>query len=120
MYPASDATESLRPLAPMAIAGTRSGGDLTGTFIRRTRIGGDNSWRDGVTEVPLGEATEAYSIDILNGSTIVRTISVTSPSFFYSATDQTTDFGSPQSAISVTIYQLSSVVGRGFPASATV
>jgi hypothetical protein len=120
MHPASDASESLRPYAPMAVAGSRSSGDLTIIWIRRTRIGGDDSWQDGVTEVPLGEATEAYSIDILNGSTVVRTLSSSSPSVVYSSADQTTDFGSPQSSISVNIYQLSATVGRGFAASATV
>ena len=38
----------------------------------------------------------------------------------YSAADQTTDFGAPQSAIDIAVYQLSAVVGRGFAGRATV
>jgi len=34
----------------------------------------------------------------------------------YPASDQTTDFGAPQSAIEVTVYQISEAVGRGFAA----
>jgi hypothetical protein len=38
----------------------------------------------------------------------------------YSATDQTADFGAPQSAIDIAVYQLSAAVGRGFSGRATV
>jgi hypothetical protein len=50
--------------------------------------------------------SEAYQIDILNGSTVVRTLSVSSPTVAYSATQQAADFGAPQSSVSVRIYQM--------------
>ncbi len=62
----------LRPLSPMHVRGSRSGGDLALSWVRRTRIGGD-SW-DSV-EVPLAEETERYEVDILDGPDVVRTIS---------------------------------------------
>ncbi|GIW56419.1 MAG: hypothetical protein KatS3mg082_2823 [Nitrospiraceae bacterium] len=41
----------LKPYAPVHLAGSRNGGgDLTVTWVRRTRIGGD--WRDGTGLVP--------------------------------------------------------------------
>ena len=59
-------------------------------------------------------------MDVLNGGNVVRTIATSSPSFPYTAAQQTIDFGSPQSSINVALYQLSATVGRGFPAAATV
>jgi hypothetical protein len=38
----------------------------------------------------------------------------------YTAVDQTTDFGAPQSAIDIAVYQLSANVGRGFTERATL
>jgi hypothetical protein len=109
---------NLKPFAPVHVKGTRNGsGDLTINWIRRSRV--DAEWRDGVG-IPLGEETEAYEVDILNGSTVVRTIEVTSPIASYSATDQATDFGSAQSSVDVNIYQLSAVVGRGYAAEASI
>jgi hypothetical protein len=100
----------LRPLSPVHIRGTRAGGDLAITWVRRTRIGGD-SW--DVTDVPLSEAREAYEVDILDGTTVKRTLSVTSPAALYSAAEQTIDFGAPQPSLTVRVAQLSASRGRG-------
>ncbi len=121
---------SLMPYAPVDIRGVRTGSpsDWTIAWKRRTRLGG--AWKDAV-DVPLGEESEAYEVDILNGQTVVRTItavassggSVVTPSSrqaLYSAADQTTDFGAEQGTLSLRTYQLSATVGRGFPGSAIV
>jgi len=110
---------ALLPYSPVGITGTRDGsGNLTINWIRRTRING--SWQDYV-DVPLNEVTESYQIDIMNGSTVVRTITgLTSPAASYSAANQTTDFGSPQSNITLNVYQMSAVIGRGYAGNATV
>lgn len=109
-----------KPFAPVSIAGSRDGSDnLTVTWERRTRIGGE--WMDGTETVPLGEDSEAYEVDILDGGDVVRTITgLTSASASYSAANQTTDFGSAQAAVAVNIYQISATVGRGYAGSATV
>jgi hypothetical protein len=110
---------SLKPYAPVHIQGSRNGGgDLTITWIRRTRFSGE--WRD-LVDVPLNETSEAYEVDVLDGAgQVVRTLSNTSPSITYTAADQTTDFGAPQSAIEIAVYQVSAGVGRGFAARATL
>ena len=110
---------SLKPYSPVHIAGTRDGsGNLTIDWVRRTRSGGD--WRDSV-DVPLNEANELYDVDILNGATVVRSLTgLSTPTASYSAADQTSDFGSPQTSVSLKIYQLSAAVGRGYAGIASV
>jgi hypothetical protein len=107
----------LRPLSPVRVRGTRSSGDLAISWVRRTRIGGD-SWE--AAEVPLGEETERYEVDILDGPDVVRTLSTSTPAVTYTTTQQTADFVSPQSAIDVRVFQLSAVFGRGTPTTATL
>lgn len=112
------AGNKFKPLSPVDIQAARDVSDnITLTWKRRTRI--DGEWRDSVN-VPLGEESEAYEVDIMDGSSVVRTISVTAQSASYSAADQTTDFGSTQSSLSVKIYQLSAIVGRGVAGEATI
>lgn len=108
----------LMPWSPVHVAGARNGsGDLSISWVRRTRFGG--VWTDGA-DVPLNEETERYEIDILDGADVVRTLSVNSPAATYTAAQQTADFGALQSSIAMNVYQLSAVVGRGWPASATL
>jgi hypothetical protein len=112
----------LKPYSPCQIAGARDGSEnLTITWLRRTRIGGEQDWLDGVSNVPLSEVSELYSVDILNGTAVVRTFSgLTSPTVEYTAADQVADFGSDQAAVAVNVYQISADVGRGFAGVATV
>jgi hypothetical protein len=113
---------SLKPYAPANLTAERDlvTGDWAITGRRRTRVGGD--WVGG-TPIPLSEASEAYDIVILDGAgEEVRELTVTIDgggnfSATYSASNQTTDFGSAQEAINIVAYQLSDAVGRGFPAA---
>lgn len=108
---------SLMPYAPADLAGSRDGaGNLTITWGRRSRLG--NSTLN--LPVPLGEASEAYSIDIVQGGAVVRTLSAASPSVAYAAADQTADGITPGAAVTVRVYQLSAAVGRGYPLEGTV
>jgi hypothetical protein len=106
-----------KPYAPAHLKGTRNtGGDLAMTWTRRTRL--EAPWSDGV-DAPLGEATEDYQIDILDGGgTLKRTLSAGTGAITYLATDQVADFGAVQSSIRVRVYQISARVGRGIPGEA--
>jgi hypothetical protein len=109
---------ALETFSPVYVRGERdSSEDVTITWIRRDRL--HQTMRSGV-ELPNSEASESYSIDILDGSSVVRTLTSSTPSVVYTAEDQTTDFGEPQAEVSVRIYQLSAIVGRGTPAEATI
>lgn len=106
----------LKPYAVVHQAGEYSGSDIDLTWQRRTRFAG--AWIDGIGTVPLNEATEAYEIDIYDdpGSSVLRTLTSTSPAVTYTAANIAVDFGtgSPPTELNVAIYQMSAVIGRGF------
>ena len=91
--PATPTSTALRPLSPVHLSALRTGGGVVFSWIRRTRINGD-AWEP--VDVPLGEESEAYALDILSGSTVKRTLTSNAPSVLYAAADELTDFGSAQ------------------------
>jgi hypothetical protein len=116
-------TNTGRDLKPYAVAqprGVVASGNINLSWVRRTRLGGD--LRDGTGTVPLAEASEAYEVDILDGpgGAVLRTLSATSPAATYLGADITTDFGTMPAQLSVVIYQMSAVIGRGLPRTVTL
>ena len=111
----------LKPYSVVQIGGGRYvDGAVLITWVRRTRTSGE--WRDGL-DVPLGETSEAYEVDIWNAgrTSLLRTITgITSTNVTYSAVQQVSDFGTLQNTIAISIFQLSSVIGRGYEARADV
>lgn len=105
---------ALRPLAPVHLSAVRDGSGVTLNWIRRARFDAD-SW---VGEIPLGEDSEQYAVDILSGSSVVRTLTAATPSVLYAAADELADFGAAQTSLRVQVTQLSATVGRGFAAGA--
>lgn len=110
---------NLECLSPVSARGSRdASSNFTGTFTRRTRL--SSSWWTTGVPAPVGESAETYEIDVMSGSTVKRTITASSPAWTYSAANQVTDFGSAQSSITFRIYQISSIVGRGYPLEVTL
>ncbi|HET6390800.1 baseplate multidomain protein megatron [Hyphomicrobium sp.] len=107
----------LRPLSPVHVKATRAAGDIEISWARRTRSGGD-SWE--APEVPLAEESESYEVDILDGATVKRTLTSSSPSVIYASADQISDFGSEQSSVSIKVYQTNVIFGRSAPRAAIV
>jgi len=70
--------------------------------------------------VPLGEDAEAYTLDILSGATVVRSMTCATPAALYANADELADFGAPQTSLRVRVAQLSSTVGAGFPTELTL
>ena len=106
-------------LKPFSVAGLRAladGADIVLTWNRRTRL----SYRYGGTvgaSVPLGEASEAYRIDVYDGATLVNTYSATDGTYTYAAADITADGFTTGDPITFVVRQLSEIVGPGFPAT---
>ena len=102
--------KSLRPLRPAQIKIAAGAGGFNISWIRRTRIDGD-LWE--LAEVPLGEATEQYRLEIYAGSTLKRSLILSGPNYFYSSADFTTDFGGSPAAVKLRIVQMSATTGAG-------
>ncbi len=111
--------ECLKPLTVVhakAIKDTTSG-DITLSWVRRTRI--DGGLRDYV-DVPLMEQSELYDVVVMNGTSPVRNWQLNVPSVVYSAANQTTDFGAAPSSLTVKITQRSGLIGPGKTLTTTV
>ncbi|MDB4558726.1 glycoside hydrolase TIM-barrel-like domain-containing protein [Amylibacter sp.] len=103
---------ALRPLSPVHLTVRENGGDMTVSWIRRTRIDGD-SWQ-GI-DVPLGETTESYEIAVLSSGVEIRRETVASPSWVYTTANQTAD--GVLGEVEVNITQISERFGLGPSAS---
>jgi hypothetical protein len=107
---------ALKPLTPVHVAAVRAGDGIHISWIRRTRIDGDG-W--GV-EAPLGEESEAYALDILSGTSTVRSIACVTPQALYAAAEELADFGTLQTSLHVRVAQISATVGAGHAAEVTL
>lgn len=125
------ATRRLLPYAPTFIRGSRDlSKNLTITGLRRTRWHGQPLWSPAETDTPI-----AVEIDVLNGASVVRTLTSTlsangsgitavpSPGPFtayYAEADQVIDFGSAQASVSLKAYSRNATIGRGYAGARAV
>lgn len=116
--PFTSALISLKPLAPANVRAYRNAaGDIRIVWRRRSRA--EIGWH--LTSLtPVAEDSQSYEIDILNGASVVRTITASTPTATYTAAQQTTDFGTTQSSVDIKLYQISAVVDRGTVTEATI
>jgi hypothetical protein len=84
------------------------GADIDLDWIRRTRIDGD-SWQS--IEVPLGEESERYRLQVFSGASLLREVTTTQPSWTYPAALQAVDGAGPLTRIEVA--QISASFGAG-------
>ena len=115
----------LVPFAPVHVEQpwrvARSPGDLTIRWTRRSRALVADAWEQ--VEVPLAEDLESYDVQILDGTTVRRTLTSSTTSVLYTAVQQTADWGAPLEpgqTLAIRIYQLSNRLGRGTPATVTL
>lgn len=106
---------ALKPWSVVHLEGERDElENLTISWTRRDRLSTDE-------EVPMSESVEDYEVDVLDSfGEVRRTISVSDATATYTAEQQTVDFGEAQEAVAVVVYQISTAVGRGYPAEATL
>ncbi|MEM6481353.1 MAG: glycoside hydrolase/phage tail family protein, partial [Pseudomonadota bacterium] len=99
----------LRPLSPahLRLDGA-AGTDRALSWIRRGRIDAD-TWEG--EDIPLGEESERYLVRVLQGDTLVREVTTSTPSWTYTAAAQTTDgiIGS----FDISVAQISARFGAG-------
>ena len=102
--------KALRPLAPTYLLMKKDPTGLLITWIRCTRLDGD-SWE--LAEVPLGELSESYRLDIVKAGVVVRSISTSTPSYLYATANATADFGSMPTSFVARVSQVSATTGAG-------
>jgi hypothetical protein len=112
----------LMPYAPVHLAsnGNAWGTNITLSWVRQTRLGGE--WVDSFAGTVVAEDDEAYALEILDGpgGTVLRTATgITSASFVYTTAMQSADFGVAQTELTFRVYQVSAQVGRGFASEDT-
>ncbi|WP_299730889.1 glycoside hydrolase TIM-barrel-like domain-containing protein [uncultured Tateyamaria sp.] len=78
----------LRPYRPVHLRAVESGGDLDISWIRRTRLDGDD-W--DLPDVPLAEESESYTLRVMQGAAVVRETVVTTQGWTYEAAAQAAD-----------------------------
>ena len=64
----------------------------------------------------LAEEREAYEVEVLDGTAVLRTLATVTTSVTYAAAQQLTDLGTllgPGDTLDLRIFQLSAAVGRG-------
>lgn len=98
-----------RPYRPCHLRAKPDGtGGLTLTWIRRTRIEGDG-WQ-GI-EVPLGEESEAYLVQVWAQQTLLRETVCASPNWHYPASQRAQDLAA--GAQEIRVAQISANFGPG-------
>ena len=100
----------LWPLAPVHVRAQRADGTVTVSWVRRTRIGGDD-WR--AAEVPLGETGEAYLLEVLLDDVAVLEVELAEPQWSITETDLVALFGSLPETLELRIAQISAQTGPG-------
>ncbi|MBL8561411.1 MAG: host specificity protein, partial [Gemmobacter sp.] len=104
----------LRPYAPVHLRSSRAvSGDLTVTWVRRSRIDAD-SWQGA--EVPLGEEGESYLIRVTQGATVLAEATASSPSWTWTSAAQAGASG----AVTISVAQISARFGPGLARSMAV
>jgi len=106
---------ALKPYSPWSLRALPDVSDLAVTWRRRSRLVA--RYTDAGTFTPLGESAEAYRVKVYDGATLVRTSDVTSADWTYPAADITSDGFASGDPITITVQQLSDLVGEGFTAT---
>jgi len=109
-FEATVGLEPLLPFSPVQVRARRESGGVSITWTRRSRLEAD-SWEP--VDIPLGEETERYAVEIYDGASPIRRIEATSPQLLYSASDELTDFGAPRASLALRVVQISASVGDG-------
>lgn len=114
----ANTAEGLETFSPTNLDKSISGGDITLSVVRRTRL--SENWLRGI--VPLGEDAERFEFELFTDgtfATVRRVIASSTRSAIYTAAMQSAD-GYTSGPLYVRVYQLSGVVGRGHALQETI
>ena len=94
---------NVRPLSPVAITATASGGDIFIGWTRRSRDGW--RWRDAV-DVPIGEETERYRVTKVASGRPDLVVEVTASGWTYGSAERAADFAAGGAAAVISVVQI--------------
>lgn len=115
---AAGGLRALEPLSPVHLKGRiRSSGDVDISWVRRGRIDAD-SWLG--SDIPLGEESEEYLLEIVAGGASVRTVDLTAAQWTYASADRAADLGGLSAPFDVSVSMVSARVGAGAKARITI
>lgn len=107
-----------RPWAPAHLRAAReASGDIAVSWVRCARVGGE-SWGPG--EPPLGVPTESYRLEVLDGGAVVRSETISLPTFMYTAAAQTAVFGSLPGSLHLRVAQMGESGATGLNTELTI
>ncbi|AUM72952.1 baseplate multidomain protein megatron [Paracoccus jeotgali] len=108
----------LRPFSPVHVEQpwrwARSPGDLTIRWVRRDRSLAADNWN--AVEIPMSEPAEAWQVDILDGSTVKRSLTAATTCAVYTGAQQIADWGAPLgpgASLDIRIAQIGQALGAG-------
>ena len=105
-FTATVGRDALRPFSPVHLTAKRLPGGVSISWLRRSRLDGD-AWEP--LDIPLGETTERYELDIMNGETVLRTLSSNAPALIYPDAFELADFGAEQRNLRLRVVQMSGI-----------
>ncbi len=103
----------LRPLSPVHLRARRLADGVELSWVRRTRVEGDD-W--AAEEVPLGEESERYCAEVLVNGAVAWQSEVAAPVAVLPSADEAALFaGAPVASLDVRVAQISRAFGKGAP-----
>ncbi len=100
--------EGWRPYKPVHLKAAVGAGGLTVSWVRRSRVQGDN-WATG--DIPIGEMSELYQIEIHQAGTVRRQTTVPNANWTYESTDMAVDLD--PGSFEIAVAQVSDRYGAG-------
>lgn len=114
---ATGGLRALEPLSPVHLKGDLlSGSDIAFEWVRRGRIDAD-SWLG--TDIPLGEDSEAYVVEVVGDAGTVRSETISTSQWTYGSAERLADLGSLSAPFDITVAMVSTRIGAGSAARLT-
>jgi len=104
------AARALRPLSPCRVTLRRGVEGVTVSWLRRGRVNADG-WE--AEEIPLGEDSEAYRLEVWRGGVKQRSVQLASPSWLYAPALESADRAGTTEPLVLRLAQLSATQGAG-------
>lgn len=108
---------NMRPWAVAQLKAVRQGDDWIISWVERPRF---NNHLQDYQEINHDSDWAGFGITITQGVDVKHSAMTVEDTYTYTAAQQVADFGSVQTSLTLTVTQLSTIVGGGYPTTITV